>query len=128
MNPPVIIYKTKQDYFYNVPVGLSEDKKTIISYPDKVDLFYAGKLATPTHLIDGYLLDNRGIGINSAFLKYTYEDYSKFPSTPTVSVLFSQIIDIDPFTEIYSCKCSRDTAVINKIIREGLSKSCKKLK
>jgi hypothetical protein len=128
MNPPVIIYKTKQDYFYHVPVGLSQDKKTIISYPDKADLFYAGQLATPTRLADGYLLDNRGIGVNSAFLKFTYEEYAKFPATPTVLSLFFQIIDKEPFTEMYSCKCDRDTATINNMIRTGLLKTCKKIK
>jgi hypothetical protein len=128
MNPPVIIYKTKKDYFNQVPIGLSEDKKSVVSYPDKVDVYHSGKLATPTLLANGYLLDNRGISVNSAFLKYTYEDYSQFISTPTADNLFLQIIDSDPFTEIHFCKCTRDTVELNRIIREGLSTNCKKIK
>ena len=127
MNPPVIIYKTKKDYFYNVPVGLSVDKKSVISYPDKVDIYHGGILATPTLLANGYLLDNRGIDKNSAFTKYSYEKYSKLSSTPTAETMFSQIIDFEPFLEMYSCNCQRDTAKLNRMIREGLEGKCKKI-
>jgi hypothetical protein len=128
MNPPVIIYKTKKDYYFNIPVGLSDDKLSVISYPDKVDIYHNGILATPTLLANGYLLDNRGIGLNTAFTKYTYSEFSQLASTPMAETLFLQIIDFDPLMEIYSCKCNRYTAVINRLIREGLNENCKKLK
>jgi hypothetical protein len=126
--PPLIIYKTRKDYFYNLPVDLSDDKMSVISYPDIVDIYHEGKIATPTILANGYLLDNRGIGPNSVFTKYSYEEYSKLEHTPTAKMLFNQIIDFDPITEMYSCKCSRDTLEINRKIREGLNDYCKKIK
>jgi hypothetical protein len=128
MNPPVIIYKTRKDYSDKVPIGLSDDKMSVISYPDKIDIYHGGKFATPTLLVNGYLLDNRGIGINSAFTTYSYSEYSQLPATPTAETLFSQIIDNDPFIEIYFCKCSRDTVGLNRMIREGLTENCKKIK
>jgi hypothetical protein len=102
-SPPVIVYQTKADYFDKVPVTLSEDKSEVISYPGVKDVFYKGELAYPTRLNDGYLLDNRGIDANSAFLKLTYEEYSRLETTPTKAELFDMIIDKDPFTKMYQC-------------------------
>ncbi len=101
--PKAIIYQTTKDYSKNVPIMLSEDKKTIESYPDIKDVFYDGKLAFPTLLATGYLLDNRGIGINVAFIAMTYEEYSKLPKTPNTDELWKQIIDKDPIKTMYSC-------------------------
>ncbi len=127
--PPVIIYKTKIDLGKHVPVALSEDKTRIVSYPDVKDVYYNGVLSYPVPLSNGYLLDNRGIGPNVAFLVYTYEEYSILPQTPSPEELFSKIINTDPLREMYSCKCKRDTSEINKIIDSGkLQVACKKLK
>ncbi len=126
--PPVIIYKTKNDYYNNVPVGLSADKTSIISYPDIHDTYFNGDLAYPTKLANGYLLDNRGIGPNSAFTVYSYTEYSQLEQTPTPDILIRMILDNDPFTELYQVNCSRDTSEINKIIISGLKENCKKLK
>src|ERR1044071_4992028 len=73
--PPAIVYKTKADYSNYVPVILSEDKSKIVSYPDPKDV----QSAAPVKLKNGYLLDNRGINKNVAFLRWTYEEYKKFP-------------------------------------------------
>lgn len=126
--PPVIIYKTSKDYFNNVPVGLSDDKSSIVSYPDIADVFYQGELAYPTRLAGGYLLDNRGIGINSAFIKYTYEEYSRLNATPSAETIYNLIIDKNPFIEIYVLSCKKDTSEINRLIFSGLKENCKKIK
>lgn len=126
--PPLIIYKTKNDYFNNLPVGLSEDKTFIVSYPDPADLYYEGNIAYPTSLAGGYLLDNRGINIHTAFLKYTYEEFIALSQVPSPESLMDMLLDKDPFTDIYECKCLRDTVYINKMITEGLEKFCKKTK
>src|SRR5580693_4313855 len=68
-SPSAVIYKTKGDYSKNVPVTLSDDKSKIVSYPAVQDIYYKGALAYPTPLAKGYWLDNRGINVNSAFLK-----------------------------------------------------------
>ncbi|MEI6122209.1 MAG: hypothetical protein WCQ95_01135 [Bacteroidota bacterium] len=122
--PKVVIYKTTSDYFNNVPVILSENKTKIVSYPDVKDVSYNGSLAYPTRLKKGYLLDNRGINKNVAFLHYSYEEYSKLGTTPTAESLIKMIIDFNPVLEIYLCDCSRDTVELNKIIANGFKEIC----
>lgn len=101
--PPVYIYKTRADYNKYVPVILSPDKKTLVSYPGIKDIYYKGELAYPTPLNGGFLLDNRGISKDAAFLKLTYEEYSRLNKTPTLDEFMGLILDKDPFTEIYYC-------------------------
>lgn len=101
--PKVIIYKTTKDYSKQVPVTLTDDKKSIASYPDIRDIYFNGALAYPTQLNDGFLLDNRGITANVAFLNLTYEEYSKLPVTPAADELMKMIIDKHPLTVMYNC-------------------------
>ncbi len=101
--PFVIIYKTKKDYYDNVPVTLNDEKTAIVSYPSVKDIFFNGKLALPEKLHDKYLLDKRGINRNVAFLNITYEDYSKLSSIPSLNEMMQMIIDKDPLIEMYNC-------------------------
>jgi uncharacterized protein YcfL len=102
-SPKVIIYKMKKDYSNNVPVTLSADKKTIVSYPHPRDVYTNGKLAVPTQLKKGYWLDNRGINENVAFLSYTYEEYAALSNVPDLNTLYEKIIDKDPIKEMWLC-------------------------
>jgi hypothetical protein len=131
--PSVVIYKTTKDYSRNVPVMLSDDKTRIVAYPHPTDLFYNGKLAIPTPLHNGYWLDNRGIGKNVAFLKYTYEEYSKLQAVPALDVLYKNIIDKNPLTELWDCGKQSTFTDLQKQINEWidknqLSEKCRKLK
>lgn len=101
--PDAIIYQTKGDYNMMVPVILNDDKSSIVSFPAPGDLKYKGKPATPTVLADGFLLDNRGISLNVAFLDITYEEYMALESTPAPKDLFARILDKDPLTIMYNC-------------------------
>ena len=101
--PHLIVYKTKVDYNNFVPIILSEDKTESISYPDPIDVKLGDKLQLPTLLHEGYLLDNRGIGKNVAFVKIKYEDYSKLLTVPTLKELYNLIIDKNPLIELYDC-------------------------
>jgi hypothetical protein len=101
--PKAIIYQTTKDYSKLVPIILSDDKKTIVSYPDVKDIYYNGNLAYPTQLHNGYLLDNRGINENVAFLNLTYEEYSKLAKTPTPEQLMKMVTDNQPLNKMYSC-------------------------
>lgn len=129
---PTIIYKTKADYSKYVPVTLSADKQKIVSYPAPKDVFYNGNLATPVALTNGYWLDNRGITANSAFVKITYEEYSKMEQTPKLEVLFNAIIDKDPFTEIYNAgsrsKYKDEVKELNALIKKGGLKKLERVK
>lgn len=100
-SPPTIVYKTKADYFNNVPVILSADKQTIVAYPDPKDLTIDNKLCLPTPLEQGYLLDNRGINSNVGFLKISYQEYSSLASPPSINELKTLLLDADPLIELY---------------------------
>ncbi|MDD2953941.1 MAG: hypothetical protein PHC95_12405 [Parabacteroides sp.] len=101
--PPVVIYKTTRDYSRNVPVGLSEDGTRVVSYPAVSDVKVGGRYPYPTPLEEGYLLDNRGIGPDVAFLSYTYEEYAALPATPSSAELLEKVIDKRPLVEIHAC-------------------------
>lgn len=133
VSPVVYVYKTKNDYSNLVPVIMDESRTRIVSYPAPSDVKTGGKLALPTRLKDGYLLDNRGIGPNVAFLSYTYEEYSKMKSAPSMDVLMENIIDKYPLTELRSCGHRSDYRNIeeelNEIIGKGeLDKVSKRIK
>ena len=129
---PVLIYKTTGDYFNNVPVLLSEDKSKIVSYPHPTDVKKGNNFTTPTKLRNGYLLDNRGIGTNVAFLKLTYKEYSELTEVPSLDKLKSLIIDDNPLTELYNCGLRSDykdlVNQLNETIKTGKLDDYKRLK
>ncbi|MBD3209228.1 hypothetical protein GF367_02310, partial [Candidatus Woesearchaeota archaeon] len=125
--PPTTVYKTKANYNDLVPIGLSEDNSRIMSYPGPGDVYYNGKLAYPTELSQGYLLDNRGVGPNSAFLDITYEEYSQLDEIPSHEEFFDMIKDYNPFLEMYDCgnRYGDEIEGLNTIINQGkLNKEC----
>ncbi len=130
--PKVIIYKTKADYFQNVPVALNEERTVVASYPGIKDIYYKGEFAFPTKLNNGFLLDNRGINEHVAFLKFTYEEYSKLEKTPESAELYNSIIDKDPITEMYYCGSKFDYKdlmnELNEVIDSNDLSSFQKLK
>lgn len=102
-SPVVFVYQTKGDFYDKVPVILNEDGTQILSYPAPSDLKRGDALALPTRLDDGWLLDNRGIGPTVAFLSYTYEEYSKMKTSPSVDELMQHIISKDPLKQWRIC-------------------------
>lgn len=130
--PPCIIYKTKSDFDKFVPVVLNDEKSKIISYPAISDIYYKGKFAYPTKLSDGFLLDNRGIDKNVAFLNLTYEEYSKLTKTPTSGELIEMIFADDPLIEMYNCgskyKFKNLLEDIDKLIKNNELNKCRRIK
>ncbi len=102
--PPMIIYKTAGNYDNLVPVTMDESKTRITNYPAPSDLYYNGTLAVPQKLIEGYLLDRRGISSNTVFTDYTYEEYAAMDKAPSIDELMSHIKYKDPFIELYRLK------------------------
>lgn len=127
---PLIIYKTKADYSANVPVIMDENRTRIIAYPAPSDLLVAGKLTLPTVLKQGFLLDNRGIGLNVVFLKYTYKEYSQLEVTPSMAMLMNSILEAYPLTVMYRCGLRNEyrnmIQEINVLIDRGLT-NCEKM-
>jgi hypothetical protein len=118
--PRAIIYQTKKDYSNYVPVILNDDKKLIESFPDSKDVYFNGSLAYPTQLHKGYWLDNRGISKNVAFLKLTYEEYSKLSQTPSPDELIKMILDPDPIVIMYDCGLKSSYQNIDKELNTKL--------
>ncbi|HPE86503.1 MAG: hypothetical protein PHU97_06920 [Bacteroidales bacterium] len=120
--PPLIVYKTKGNYNQLVPVLLSSDKSHIISYPHPTDLLRGGTYTYPTPLDNGFLLDNRGITEDVAFLEYTYEAYTALDSIPNAETLYGLILDKDPLEAFYimgsRLRYDGNTAVLNQQIKD----------
>ncbi|MBE0647863.1 MAG: hypothetical protein IH596_08770 [Bacteroidales bacterium] len=129
---PCIIYKTKADYKTYVPVSLSRDKTWITSYPDVADIRAQGQSAYPEELTNGFLLDNRGIGPDVAFLSVTYEAFAKQPKNPNADDLFRQLLEKDPLLEMYQCghrnQYNDIIRELNEMIDSGKLSECKKIK
>lgn len=129
---PVVIYKTKNDYSQQVPIMLSDDQQLVISYPHPTDLrFSDGNFRYPLPLNNGYLLDRKGIGPKTVFLRRSYAEYAAQPPDP--STLLSLVIDTDPFQEIWHCnvKTNEKNLIdsLNVLIsNKQLPKRCKKIK
>ncbi|MEN8120631.1 MAG: hypothetical protein ABFS35_09805 [Bacteroidota bacterium] len=122
-NAPVLIYKTTNNYIDNVPISLSPDKKEIVSYPHPTDLKNGDYYSIPTKLKGGYLLDNRGVSSNTAFLKLTYKEYAELETAPSLTKLKSLIIDNNPFTRLYHCGKRSDFNNLEKDLNEIIKKN-----
>jgi hypothetical protein len=129
--PPLIIYKTKANYNDKIPVTLSSDKAEIVSYPGSKDVFYKGKLATPTELSNDFLLDNRGIDEHVAFLDISYESFSRMMRPLSKEQMFEMILDNDPIIEMYRCQRKDYKDIpndLNTMIKNGKLSKCERLK
>lgn len=130
--PRAFIYQTTTDYSIYVPVTLSDDKKELRSYPAPGDVYYKGVLALPVPLESGFLLDQRGIDSQSAFTKWTYDEYSRLTQTPTPDEIMDMLLDIDPFVSLYDCgplnKYSNPVEELNALILRNDFSSFRKLK
>ena len=130
--PDALIYKTKADYNTLVPVILNAERTDIVSFPAPGDLKYKGKPAIPTELENGFLLDNRGITENVAFLNITYESYIALDKTPSKDELLEMIIDSDPLTVMFNCgkraRYNNEVQELNTCILDNDFSKFKKLK
>lgn len=130
---PLMVYRTQQDLHDKVPVGLSDDHAHIVSYPNPKDLTVDGKLLLPTKLAKGYWLDNKGIGLNTGFLKLTYAEYAALPQAPPVADMEAMLLDPAPLISLCDCGTQGSMAdpvkEINALLRKGkLRDRCKVLK
>ena len=96
----IVVYKTNKNYNRQVAVTLNTDKTMVISYPDPSDI--RSFRPYPIHLKSQYLLDQRGIDSNVAFLKLSYRQYSKLKVAPEPNFILSNLIlDNDPILEFH---------------------------
>ncbi|MDX9749623.1 MAG: hypothetical protein RBT71_00890 [Flavobacteriales bacterium] len=130
---PAFVYRTQADRRDHVPVLLSADRTAIVSYPHPRDLRTSEGFPLPTDLGKGWLLDNRGIGPNVAFLRHTYAEYAALEAPPSLAELEAAIMDRDPLRDFCDCgKRSTYTDIADElrqiVARNALTTRCKKLK
>jgi hypothetical protein len=114
--PPVIIYRTSGNFTENVAVSLTDEGDSLKSFPAPADIRARLKAVSPVKLINGFFLDRQGISENTAFLNYTFEEFSKLKTTPKASELLDEIKERDAITEIYRCPFKRsDPELVNKL-------------
>jgi hypothetical protein len=101
--PAAIVYKTKANYSMLVPVGLSADKKEIVSYPDPKDVKDDSGFYYPTALKNGYWMDNIGVGGNTGYLGMSLKEYSQLKEPLSLAEMMAILVDAAPFTEMWNC-------------------------
>lgn len=101
----------------NVPVQI-DAAGNIVSFPAPSDV----KGQEPIPLSNGYLLDRRGINMNSRFTRYTYAEYGALKSVPSIAELKAAIIpgarpvDIIQL-DITPAEAAADTAAVVRLLR-----------
>lgn len=119
--PKAVVYRTNGNFIHNVPVTLSADRKEIVSFPAPTDIT-EGSL--PVELDNGYLLDRRGVGPNTAFTTYTYKEYSELKTAPSLKELKEAIIGGAEVVELVVLPMTLTTALdeipeCNRLVKEG---------
>lgn len=108
--PATRAFRPNGDYAANVMVTLSPDCREVISYPEcnEVDSSMA-----PVKLSRGYYLDRGGVGPNTVFLRWTYDEYSRLPETPTPSQIIEAVIPDSHIAEIIEIPLGMNYAKIH---------------
>lgn len=76
------------DYSNNVAITLNNDG-SLAYFPDPSDITSASR---PIDLGNGWWLNRQGIGPNSVFTRYTFDEYEKLPNVPTLEELKASVI------------------------------------
>lgn len=131
--PHVVVYKAQPKYRNLVPVELSSDKKTVESYPGPGDVKIGSGFPRPVSLHGGYWLDKIGVGLHTAYIRLSYEQYSKLTVAPTAEELYKMIVVKSPMTELYDCGVrdgyNNSVKRLNGLIdKKQLKKKCKRIK
>ena len=144
VNPGFTIYKTKKDYFFNVPIRPYEGFFQSCELNDKSAqiTFYHGKYYYNERyrLINDYVVST-WMGSDYYFTSLSFDTYireklsDEFNQGATNPKVIDSIIDRDPFTEFYYCispfngKTEFTIAELNQLIKDkNLEKYFQKVK
>lgn len=94
--PKATIFKMNGPYENNVAVTLGADGK-LTYYPAPTDLTVNSE---PFELGDGWWLNRQGLGANSVFTKWTFDEYRKMKNVPSREEIMDAIIPGSGVTEI----------------------------
>lgn len=124
--PAARIYKTNGDYADRVPVTLNASHTGLVSFPAPSDL----RGGEPVKLDDGFLLDRRGVGPNTAFTRWTYAEYAALPAAPSTAEIMANLLPDARITELYAMPFNASVPDVvqrcNALISKGLP-DCKSL-
>lgn len=109
MTPKATVFKTNGNYADNVAVTLNPDG-TLAYYPDPSDL---SDFSSPLSLGNGWFLNRQGIGPNSVFTSYTFEEYRSLSQPPTQEELLKAIIPGAAVTEFVQLPVEASEALQN---------------
>lgn len=118
--PKARIYKTSVDCSGFVPVQIDANGK-LISFPAPTDIT---DQSVPLPLAGGYLLDRRGISMNSRFTTWTWREYRALPIAPLADMIKSNLLEGAYVTEVVVLPMTldealADTAAVNQLIVSG---------
>lgn len=109
--PKAVIYKMNGNYAHNVPIVINRSTNKVVSYPAPSDIT---SNSTPIALNDGWYLDRRGgIGENTVFLSYTYDEYRNLKQAPSASELIERIIPESKVTQYEALPITLNEAIKN---------------
>ncbi len=94
--PKATAFRMSGDYANNVAITL-DSQGNLTYFPAPSDISPA---SAPVALAEGWWLNRQGIGINSVFTKYTFDEYAALPTVPTVAELKAAIIPGARVTEV----------------------------
>ncbi len=124
MVPRAVIYRTSAPADSLVPVTVSGDG-VLVSFPAPSDLGEA-----PVRLADGWMLDTRGVGVDTRFTRFTYADYRALPAAPSPERILEAIDPAVSVTQIVVLPYAAGSvtpALADRLIRAGLP-GCKVIK
>lgn len=100
-------FRMSGDYSNNVAVTLNANGG-LAYYPAPSDI---SATSAPKALGDGWWLNRQGLGPNSVFTKWTFEEYHALPSTPSQAEILGAIIPGATVTEFRQLPVSASKAM-----------------
>lgn len=86
--PNATAFRMSGDYSNNVAVTLSPQGE-LLYFPAPSDIT---AYSAPQELVDGWWLNNQGLGPNSVFTKYTFAEYAALPDVPSPEQIKMSVI------------------------------------
>ena len=125
MIPKASAFRMSGDYADKVAVSV-DAQGNLTYFPAPSDI---SPVSAPVSLADGWWLNRQGIGSNSVFTKYTFEEYAALPNVPSVAELKAAIIPGARVTEVISLpftigEASDSIPAINEFIKNHSHRIC----
>ncbi len=115
--PKAVIYRMNGDYSDHVPVLINASRSHLISFPSPDDV---SEYTKPVGLTGGWWLDRQGVGINTAFLSFTRDQYSSMDEPPVPDRIMESILPGAFVTETATLPVTVPQALANRMYVDSL--------